>query len=88
MSYRHFGDSSLGMSTKHRFRDKYRIQLRERDHLPPHVHLTGGGVDVMISLETVEVMVGHAPALILKEALEWVRVHREQLLEEWKLWHP
>jgi hypothetical protein len=86
--YRHFGDSLPGMSTKHRFRDKYRIQLRERDHLPPHVHLTGGGVDVMISLETVEVMVGHAPALILKEALEWVRAHREQLLEEWKLWHP
>jgi hypothetical protein len=31
------------MSTKYRFRDKYRIQLREKDHLPPHVHLTGGG---------------------------------------------
>jgi hypothetical protein len=76
------------MSTKHRFRDKYRIQLRERDHLPPHVHLTGVGVDVMISLETVEVMAGHAPALIVKEALEWVRAHREKLLEEWKLWHP
>lgn len=86
--YRHFGDSLLRMSTKHRFRDKYRIQLRERDHLPPHVHLTGGGVDVMISLETVEVMAGHAPALILKEALEWIRAHREQLLEEWKLWYP
>ncbi len=27
--YRHFGDSLLHMSTKHRFRDKYRIQLRE-----------------------------------------------------------
>ena len=86
--YRHFGDSLSGMSTKHRFRDKYRIQLRERDHLPPHVHLTGGGVDVMISLETVEVMAGQAPALIVKEALEWVRAHREQLLEEWELWHP
>ena len=86
--YRHFGDSLPGMSTKHRFRDKYRIQLRERDHLPPHVHLTGGGVDVMISLETVEVMAGHAPALIVKEALEWVGAHRRQLLEEWKLWHP
>jgi hypothetical protein len=49
------------MSTKYRFRDTYRIQLREKDHPPPHVHLTGGGLDVMLSLETVEVMMGKAP---------------------------
>jgi hypothetical protein len=59
------------MSTKYRFRDKYRIQLREKDHPPPHVHLTGGGVDVMLSLETIEVMMGKAPPLIVKEALAW-----------------
>ncbi|POA19412.1 hypothetical protein C1886_12770 [Pseudomonas sp. FW300-N1A1] len=76
------------MSTKYRFRDKYRIQLRERDHLPPHVHLMGGGLDVMISLETMEVMMGYAPALIVQEAQEWIRAHREELLEEWKRWHP
>ncbi|SEM39765.1 protein of unknown function [Pseudomonas sp. ok272] len=76
------------MSTKHRFRDKYRIQLRERDHLPPPVHLVGGGLDVMISLQTIEVMVGYAPALIVQEAQEWIRAHREELLEEWKRWHP
>lgn len=50
------------MSTKYRFRDKYRIQLRERDPLPSHVHRVGGGLDVMISLQTLEVMVGYAPA--------------------------
>jgi hypothetical protein len=76
------------MSTKHRFRDKYRIQLREKDHLPPHVHLTGGGVDVLICLHLVEPMLGHAPAVVLKEALEWVQAHREELMEEWKRWHP
>lgn len=76
------------MSTKHRFRDKYRIQLREKDHLPPHVHLTGGGVDVLICLHLVEPMRGRAPAVVLKEALEWVRAHREELIEEWNQWHP
>ncbi|VVQ27520.1 hypothetical protein PS943_00417 [Pseudomonas fluorescens] len=88
MSYRHFGDSLQGMSTKYRFRDTYRIQLREKDHPPPHVHLTGGGLDVMLSLETVEVMVGKAPPLIIKEALEWVRAHQVQLLEDWKRCYP
>ncbi|MFC0709236.1 DUF4160 domain-containing protein [Azorhizophilus paspali] len=76
------------MSTKHRIRDKYRIELREKDHLPPHVHLTGAGVDVQISLETGEVMLGKAPKAVLEEALAWVLAHRAELLEEWKLWHP
>lgn len=76
------------MSTKHRFRDKYRIQLREKDHPPPHVHLTGGGVDVMLSLETLEVMMGKVPSLIIKEAQAWVAAHQTQLLEDWKRCYP
>ena len=76
------------MSTQYRFRDKYRIQLREKDHPPPHVHLTGGGVDVMLSLETVEVMMGKAPLLIIKEAQAWVAAHQVQLPEDWKRCYP
>ncbi|POA19278.1 MULTISPECIES: DUF4160 domain-containing protein [unclassified Pseudomonas] len=76
------------MTTKYRFRDKYRIQLLEKDHPPPHVHLIGGGVDVMLSLETVEVMTGKAPPLIIKEALAWVAAHQAQLLEDWKRCYP
>jgi len=81
-------NSLRGMSTKYLFRDKYRIQLREKDHPPPHVHLTGGGLDVMLSLETVEVMAGRAPPLIIREALEWVGAHQVQLLEDWKRCYP
>lgn len=88
MSYRHSGYSLRGMSTKYRFRDTYRIQLREKDHPPPHVHLTGGGLDVMLSLETVDVMVGKAPPLIIREAQQWVRAHQAQLLEEWQRCYP
>ncbi|MEG2392271.1 MAG: DUF4160 domain-containing protein, partial [Pseudomonas sp.] len=55
---------------------------------PPHVHLTGGGVDVMLSLETVEVMMGKAPPLIIKEAQAWVLTHQVQLLEDWKRCYP
>lgn len=75
------------MSTKHRIRDKYRIELRERDHLPPHVHLTGGGVDVLISLEVVAVTQGKAPAKVLQEALAWITANQAELLKEWKKWH-
>lgn len=75
------------MTTKHRLRGKYRIELRERDHLPPHVHLVGGEVNVRISLETLK-RVGACPHDLLDEALAWVREHRAELMEQWKLWHP
>jgi hypothetical protein len=75
------------MTTKHRFRNKYRLELRERDHLPPHVHLVGGSVNMRISLETFE-CVGACPRDLQAEAVAWVEAHREQLMEEWKKWHP
>ena len=30
------------MTTLQRFRNKYRLQLREKDHEPMHIHLVGG----------------------------------------------
>lgn len=42
------------MTTKHRFRGKYRLELREREHGPAHVHLVGGDVDLLIDIRTLE----------------------------------
>lgn len=42
----------------------------------------------MLSLETVQVMTGRAPPLIIKEALAWVAAHQAQLLEDWKRCYP
>jgi len=75
------------VTTKQRFRNRYRLELRERDHLPPHVHLTGGEVNVRISLETFACC-GSCPRDLLDEALAWIREHRDELMEEWRLWHP
>jgi hypothetical protein len=75
------------MTTKHRLRGKYRLELRERDHLPPHVHLAGGAVNLRISLETF-VCAGGAPADLRDEAIAWVKVHRDELMKGWKKWHP
>ncbi|KPC35258.1 Uncharacterized protein ABJ99_3576 [Pseudomonas syringae pv. cilantro] len=52
------------------------------------MHLTGGGLDVLICLELVEPMRGHAPAVVLKEALEGIRIRRDEQMQEWKRWHP
>jgi len=76
------------MTTLIRFRSKYRLELREKDHLPPHVHLTGAGVDVMIGLLPVTVLAGSAPRAVLDEALQWVFDHQHDLLTQWQKWHP
>ncbi|MBI5445810.1 MAG: DUF4160 domain-containing protein [Deltaproteobacteria bacterium] len=76
------------MTTKHRFRNRYRLQVREKDHPPMHVHLVGGSVDVGISLETLTVTEGHCPSHLEAEVLDWVREHLEELIQEWKRWHP
>jgi len=76
------------MSTVYRFLHTYRIELREKDHLPAHVHLTGAGIDVMIALETVQVLMGRAPKFVLAHALQWIQDNQADLLKEWKKWHP
>lgn len=74
------------MTTKHRFHNKYALQIRERDHNPPHVHLTGGGIDVIINLDTLDCS-GVMPAVIRQEVLEWIAEHNQELKEEWRKWH-
>lgn len=75
------------MTTQQRFRrDKYRLQVRERDHNPPHVHLVGGGLDIIIDLATLR-SEGCWPKDLRVEVLAWVAAHRDELWEEWHKWH-
>lgn len=74
------------MTSKQRFRNKYILQVRERDHNPPHVHLFGAGFDVTIDLQTFD-STGVWPAGLKTEVIAWVKDNREALMEEWILWH-
>lgn len=76
------------MTTKQRFRNnKYRLEVRERDHGPAHVHLVGGGFDVIIDLASLETD-GEWPRGLRAEVLAWVAAHRDKLMKEWQKWHP
>ena len=74
------------MTTKARFRNKYRLEIRERDHGPAHCHLVGGSVDVLIELETLR-SIGRWPSGLKTEVLAWIEVHIAELWKEWKKWH-
>ena len=74
------------MTTKHRFRNKYRLQLREKDHDPMHVHLVGGEVNAKFDLATLSLVAGSVPAGVLVEVTAWLRINQIALIEEWKSW--
>lgn len=74
------------MTTKQRFRNKYRLQLREKDHEPMHVHLVGGDVNAKLDLATLALVAGSVPAGVLAEVTAWLQVNQAALIKEWKSW--
>jgi hypothetical protein len=74
------------MTSKQRFRNKYRLQLREKDHEPMHIHLVGGDVNVTIDLASLRVVAGRMPADLKREVMAWLRANQAELIEEWKSW--
>jgi hypothetical protein len=74
------------MTSKKRFRNKYRLQLREKDHEPMHVHLVGGDVNVKIDLTSLRIVAGRMPIDLKREVMAWLNTHQADLIEEWKSW--
>ena len=55
------------------------------DHAPPHFHARYGEFEATINLETLDVMEGQLPGRGLSLVKEWAMMHREELLEDWRL---
>lgn len=52
------------------------------DHNPPHFHAQYGEHEAIINLDGL-VMEGKIPRRALSMALEWLSLHRDELLENW-----
>ena len=74
------------MTTKQRFRNKFTVQVRERDHNPPHVHLSGAGFEVTIDLQTFASS-GVWPSGLKAEVTDWIKKNQAVLMKDWTLWH-
>ena len=55
-----------------------------RDHTPPHFHAVYGEYEVTIDIET-GIVHGDFPKRALRAVLEWLDLHKEELLEDWRL---
>lgn len=61
------------------------IQMFFGDHAPPHFHAIYAEHEVLININTLEVMRGSMPRRALMLVLEWTLLNRVELLENWEL---
>jgi hypothetical protein len=60
------------------------IAMFYRDHAPPHFHAIYGEYEITVEIES-GVIDGRFPKRALKLVFEWLELHREELLENWRL---
>ena len=70
------------MPTFHRF-ESFRIEVRARDHNPPHFHMIGPDFHALVDIRTLQVMEGTYSRKALAEALAWAADRTADLLAEW-----
>ncbi|UTV82393.1 DUF4160 domain-containing protein (plasmid) [Acidithiobacillus sp. YTS05] len=61
------------------------IQMYWQEHAPPHFHALYAEYEVLISIETLEVLQGNMPRRALALIVEWAEKHQAELLEDWNL---
>ena len=60
------------------------IRMYYRDHAPPHFHAEYGEYEIIVEITT-GIVSGKCPRRALNAVLEWYELHKEELLEDWKL---
>ena len=60
------------------------IAMYYRDHRPPHFHAQYGGYSVTVEIQDGTVH-GRFPRRALRHVHEWLDLHREELMENWRL---
>jgi hypothetical protein len=59
------------------------IMMFYNDHNPPHFHANYGDYKVVISIDE-EIVEGYMPKRALKLIFEWMDLHKDELLTNWK----
>jgi hypothetical protein len=75
------------MVTMHRG-PNWRISVYGREHGVPHFHVEGPDFRASVTIATLNVIVGTAPATVLSEALAWAREQQAALLAQWQELNP
>lgn len=55
------------------------------DHAPPHFHVQYAEYKAIIDIQSLTLSEGNLPRRALELALDWAELHRDELLENWRL---
>jgi len=61
------------------------ISLYFDDHNPPHIHVDYNEDGALISINDLSVLRGDLSPRVLGLVMEWMRLHRDELLENWNM---
>ena len=61
------------------------IVMYYNDHSPPHFHARYGDSEIKVNIEDGEIISGEFPRRAQRLVLEWLELHRSELLEDWNL---
>jgi hypothetical protein len=75
------------MVTMHRG-PNWKVSVYGREHGVPHFHIEGPGFRASVGIATLEVIIGAVPASVSREAIDWAREKRAELLTKWQELNP
>ena len=61
------------------------ITINWGDHNPPHIHIKAGEFMATMTIKDAKLLSGFLPSSKLKILQKWVRLHHDDLMDNWKL---
>ena len=77
----------LSMVTMHRG-PNWKVAVYGREHGVAHFHIEGPGFRCSVRIDTLEVIIGSAPAAVLRTAVAWSGINRAVLFAKWQELNP
>ena len=60
------------------------IYMYFREHAPPHFHAEYGEYEITVEIDT-GIVTGKFPRRALSAVLEWYSLHKDELMQNWRL---
>jgi len=61
------------------------IKMFHDDHNPPHFHAEYAEHRAIIEIGNLSIFAGHLPPRAMGLVVEWATLHRQELLDDWRL---
>jgi len=60
------------------------IMMFYAEHGIPHFHAKYAEYQLVVGINPIEVIAGHAPARVISMVLEWAALHQQELMANWE----